>query len=75
MAIPQINQLADGCSFMIRNAYGDVYKTIMSKMDGKYVFDTSFITSSPGYVMDGTMLHKIPLHIKRLYFQLMRKIN
>jgi len=74
MPKPQINQLNDGHdTFLIRNAYGYVYKAIGSKINGKWVWNSQFITSSPNYTLDGTLVHKIPNHIFREYARLMIK--
>lgn len=73
---PQINKLnTPGEEYIIRTSSGDVYKTIGGKVEGKYVWNTSFVTSSPKYVLDGVMLSRIPNHIKRLFFKLQNKIE
>lgn len=70
---PQINELLANNGFLIRNHSGEVYKTIVTRYDGKCHFNTNFVTASLNYVMDGKKLSKIPDFIKKEFYLLMKK--
>jgi hypothetical protein len=74
---PVIHDLGNN-TFLIRNHYGLVFKLIGSIdiFTGKWKWMQQFVTDmqkNPNYVLDGTLLHPIPDHVKKIYFNLMQK--